>query len=70
MTVSCLPTEQERVQFAKRLDQWLTKHLPYAPLDQLQAIETAMFRYRPGVRTSDAPAIYGANGSAHLFGGG
>ena len=53
MIASSLTTERERKVFSDLLDQWRKNHLPDAPREQLEAIEEAMYRYRPGLAAGE-----------------
>lgn len=65
MTESGLTTELERAQFAAGLAEWLENRLQTAPLDQLRAVEDALYRYRPAFYAGRK--IYGQNGAGHLL---
>lgn len=59
-----MTTAREREVFRQRITTWLDAHLEAAPLEQIQAVESALFRFKPGVshQFRDDPPIYGING--------
>lgn len=67
MTTSALTTAAERDAFLKTTLLWLETHLDTAPREQLDAVHAALHRWRP--TPSNAPTLYGDNGSGRLWRG-